>query len=293
MPTAWPNGWKWAIDLAISRGVQIQSGSRVVNALKLVERLARANVTGDLNGTDTALEAAIEHHRTAAELFVIMLAASVCQHEDHPFTNEKLETVFGGPDLVEGRDRSARNIEFELAVAARLVLGGILVFAGEPDLRFQFGGELMGVAVKRVSSLNDNQIKTAIKRGVHQIKESRLRGHLALRLESRLNEIAATPGGSEFLSGVDQAYRVIEDFRQYFEKDRAVAGVMINSHVTHPKGDPARNGRPQLDTNQPWRFLRFFEEWDLPDGPTFWNRWLQTLTVNMQYAYGNWRPDQT
>jgi hypothetical protein len=149
------------------------------------------------------------------ELFLIAYAARRCTHANHPFTKEKLDQVVRGPDEVEGRDTKARDTEFELAIAARLALDGLQVFAGEPDLRVLLASELVGVAVKRITSPEVKQLKEAIKGAVHQIGGTGLNGILALNLEHRLQGLASSASDNELLALAEEVYDSVAALGEY------------------------------------------------------------------------------
>ena len=81
----------------------------------------------------------------------------------------KVRTAFGGAALCRNDANSqSRNIEFELICVALLEKNGIKCIAAEPDLVFEFSGERIGLAAKRLRS--KSQIK---KRFAEGVKESR------------------------------------------------------------------------------------------------------------------------
>lgn len=62
----------------------------------------------------------------------------------------------------------ARDKQFELYVAARFALGGLPTSLAEPDVVVEFGGEKIGIAVKRPRTAGG--IKSAIQKGRRQVR---------------------------------------------------------------------------------------------------------------------------
>ena len=71
--------------------------------------------------------------------------------------------MMGGGEVFEGEHR-ARDAQFELYVPALLALAGAEVRRGEPDARFRYGYELVGVAAKRIRSAESPKCITIYKR---------------------------------------------------------------------------------------------------------------------------------
>jgi hypothetical protein len=72
----------------------------------------------------------------------------------------------------------ARDLQFELYVAARLALSGLRVELLEPDIVVHLGTKRLGVAAKRPRSAGG--LKSAIEKGGRQLRANAVRGFLAL-----------------------------------------------------------------------------------------------------------------
>lgn len=276
---------EWAIRQLEHWGVKIPPGCRARNALRLLEQLHSANVRGEVAKVRTDPATVLAQHRTALELFLIVYAATHSQYPDHPFTRKKLEVVVRGSDRIEGRDTEPRNKQFELSVAARFRLGGILVFDGEPDLRFQIGRERWGVAAKRVTSGNDDQIKERLKKAVEQIEGQRLPGIIAVNLEGRLETLSEGADEAQWLTEVDAIFDVIFKYSQHYMNSYDVRGVLVYSELTRPLGSATRNGFPAIDMFRPWRFTRLYAPWDdQRGGEAFWSQWQANLRQQLVHC---------
>jgi hypothetical protein len=81
----------------------------------------------------------------------------------------------------DDRNPRARNTQFELYVAATLIMGDVGVRLAEPDLRLEYFGEEVGIAAKRVRSLK--QLIRRAKDGAEQLRRSGVRGFVALNVD--------------------------------------------------------------------------------------------------------------
>lgn len=273
------------------------AGCRMLNALRSLRQMDLANrppalrpATGSLPDVTTASA----HLRAALEFFHIVYAATLCSNPNHPFTAERLEKIVRGPDVSEGRDRSSRNVEFELSLAARFRLGGIEVLDGEPDFRFRFGAEVLGVAAKRVTSQEVKQLKTAFKDAVHQIQQSGLRGVIAVNLEKRLDGLPESADDEETLRYVDEVYDAEPALANYYEGKRSVFGVITLATFERALARRAPNGLPQFEVSRPLRFRRYYENLlSRNSGEAFYNQWQANLAKHLRYCATAWTPPVT
>ncbi|WP_420632717.1 hypothetical protein [Candidatus Palauibacter sp.] len=194
------------------------SGGRHERALRTIKRL---NDEGLRFGNDEDLRLAAAATRAAHELIVLYLAAyEVRRPQRQLFTPAKLERTLGGAllDEDEGRDGSARDIEFELLQAAKFRLGGVSVYAGEPDLRIRYGYEKVGVAAKRIRSLRDDQVVRHVKKAAEQISGSGLRGWIAINLDARFRSTSVIQSRESLFPAFDKIFdSVNETFRSQYE----------------------------------------------------------------------------
>jgi len=191
-------------------------------ALKMLHRWNQATEPIDL--TDRReLRRLTETHRLAWETFVITLAALEDRRRRYtPFTRAKLETMLGGDLVEERRDGSARNMQFELYVAAWLRLCGLAVTDGEPDLRLLYGTEEVGIAVKRIRSVNVDQVRKRAGGAAGQIETQNLRGWIALNLDSRF----------ALLDYGQDEDALLADFTETFDSVKgALEGTSVEPHV--------------------------------------------------------------
>ena len=109
-------------------------------------------------------------HRTAWDTFLIAHAMRLTRERPYtPFTPEKLAQFLEGANVEGRRNTTPRNIQFELTTAAMLAIGGVEVYPNEPDVRFDYGRERVGIAAKRIMSPAPKQLRTHIKKAIEQI----------------------------------------------------------------------------------------------------------------------------
>lgn len=264
----------WAIERLEEWGVKVPSGCRARNALHLLRQLHEANLRGEPASLRTDQATFAAQHHTAMELFLVVYAATLCDYPNHPFTRERFETVVCGSDGIEGRHTDPRNKEFELTVAARLCLGGIRVFDGDPDLQFDKGTERWGVAVKRITSKKGKQMKERLQYAVEQIERTPLPGIIAVKLEGRLEGVDADADDPRWFQQVDDALDEVARYSAHYLQSYQVRGLLLYSDQTRPTAENTLNQRPVLDTSGAWRHTMFYYQGeDTRPGESFWALW--------------------
>jgi hypothetical protein len=277
----------WALEKLEEWGVNVSPTCRARNALRLLQTLHEANARGEPASVRTDPATFAAQHHTATELFFIVYAATLCDYPDHPFTKQKFETVVRGSDGVEGRHTDPRNKEFELTVAARLRLGGIKVYDGEPDLQMEIGSERWGVAVKRITSQSGKQLKTRLQDAVQQIERTSLPGIVALKLEGRLTGVPADADDPRWFQEVDAALDEVLKYSEQYLQSYFVRGLLLYSDHTRSIGKNSLNQRPVLDTSGAWRFSRFYFPWeDQLAYEAFWADWQNRVQRHLKHCLG-------
>lgn len=184
-------------------------------------------------------------YRLAWETFLIVAAA----REDHqnvasPYTQERLMTFSGGPLEAEGRDGSPRDVQFELNVATRFRLASCTVYDGEPDILLLYGRETVGIAAKRIRSLNPKQLRRHAKKAAAQIDDSQMRGWVALNLDTRFGDIVYDGGdGSTLPARFTAAFDAVSEALDEIQSPNVIGHMMFGySERLQPtiRTDPAR-----------------------------------------------------
>ena len=197
-----------------------------------------------------------EAHRTAWETFLITVAATHFRRKSlSPFSVEKLDASMQGGFAHESQNTPGEDTQFELYVAASLILGGLEVTRGEPDLRMRYGYEWIGIAAKRVRSDASSQLQKHIKKALEQIRRSGLRGFVALNLDRRFRDIDPELPEDQVFQAFRDRFDLADEARDAFEHDPYALGYLaFGYHTLWRPPDPERS-RPRLVffTPRRWR----------------------------------------
>lgn len=237
------------------RGVRLPPGNRVQLAIRTIDRLNANSLVPSEDDPSTCRETG-EALRTLWEAFFIMHAALDRKWQRDPFPNELLRYMLKGAPIAQGESNpDARAKEFELYVAAMFAAARADVQAGEPDLRFLYHGEYLGVAAKRVRSVEIDTLVKDMRDGGDQIARQGLRGFLALNLDAYLDSLDITVAGealgASFNRSVEAAHG--ELLRLTY---RPIIGVMILGNRVEWVFDEAK---PSIRWTSPTQVLGFSE----------------------------------
>ncbi|WP_420463138.1 hypothetical protein [Candidatus Palauibacter sp.] len=212
-----------AINILASLGVKVHSTGRHRSAQRKMEVFNQGKLL-DLtdDGQRVKLEAA---DRTAFETVLIASAAYRSRLTETPFTIERLQMMM--------KDHSrARDTQFELMLGAMFTLGGVDVTSGEPDLRIEYGEEVVGVAAKRVESLRDDKIKRRAREAERQIRGSGLRGWIAINLDTRFSNVDPTVPEKALLKEVNDLFSNVAEVIRTNTDGGDVIGIMLYGYAT-------------------------------------------------------------
>ena len=244
-----------ALEFAEHVGLRVPETGRHRKALKLLRRFNDGTLRVRL--ADRALlQRLAAAHRTAWESVLILCATSLRRRSRvSPFTLDRLDTMMGGGEVVEGRDTRARDAQFELYVPALLALAGAEVRRGEPDARFRYGYELVGVAAKRIRSAKSAQVHQNLQKAVQQIESSGLRSWIAVNLDSRFTTIQpGRKGQARLLRAFNDAFNSVNSALVPFVAHPLVLGVMLYGYTGQWTKRPKKSRLPQFTSSSPFRW---------------------------------------
>jgi hypothetical protein len=157
---------QWGCELPPSN--RLERGVALIHATNDEAYLAAAN--------EPLLERIGEAGRAILELY---MATHADPAPPPGIALEKFTQALGGQDVPRTeRDHSARDTQYELYVWGQMRAARVPVWFEEPpDLMFTFGTETVGIAAKRIWSLD--QAKKRLSDGVGQIERSGRRGFIA------------------------------------------------------------------------------------------------------------------
>lgn len=245
-------------------GVSVPSAGRHQQSLDTLAEWNSSSSPVDLQD-EPALRKIGEAHRTAWETYLIVFAAyqrTLKRHrgQETLFTPERFRKLMKGPFIGEGRDTEPRNVQFELYLGARLELGGIEVRGGEPDLKFLYGYEWVGLAAKRIQSLKGSQIQKNIQDAANQIERSGCRGWVAVSLDSRFEGVDVHESEPDKLARFGSLFDSTNAGIARQERKPGVLGLMAFGYADgwSPSPDPATP--PRLWIDEPHRWLHWNDD---------------------------------
>ncbi len=184
---------EWSIRVLREYGINIPRRSRLPNAVTMLREFneGRSGLTPSLSSDEVV--SVSNSVKTLWEFWIISVAMLLRRKRTNtPFCKNSLNLAVLGADKEHvDSNPKARNTQFELFVAALLVLGGAEVISGEPDLRLLYWGRHVGIAAKRVRSTSHDQIEKRILEGARQLGKNRLEGFVAINIESGLKSLEA------------------------------------------------------------------------------------------------------
>lgn len=263
--------------------MRIPSQCRVRRALCFLDALTPENVRA--RADDPAFQRELrEHHRTGWEFFLITYAATITRRQDTPFLREKMAEVIRGADVDEGRDGIARNTQFELLVAAQLRLGGVSVYAGDPDLQFDFGSERVGIEAKRIRSSNPDTVQQRLREAASQIVDSGRRGFIAVNVDQRFESFTYPPTRDELHAAVQDVFNAALNLQRVAQTPQ-VLGVMVYGYTARLLPPPPGQDLFALQVTAPFRFERWVDD-DSVEGDlfaAFTTSWQNRMRRHVEY----------
>lgn len=245
---------EWTIDVLRKSGHYVHPSGRLPAALRLLGRLNKGELLRP-DSDPTLLRLVAAAHRTAWEFFFITQAAYQRRgRANTPFAREKFELMLGGGEEEGGSNQIARNTQFELFTAAMLVHGGLEVRRGEPDLRFLYGHQEVGIAAKRMSSQSQRALIKRFKEGADQIERSKRPGFVAFNLDVHLHEARLDRERADLLKDFEEAFDRMNVLFERFRGRSQILGLLAFGYVTQWDFPDSASQPPFLRTAQPWRF---------------------------------------
>lgn len=192
------------------RGVLLTPNGRLGRA---VERIAAVNRDPATLHTMDDAEAALllEANRDVYDAFIATYALIERPREPPSMSLEKFLCFEEGADLpAHDGNPGARNTQFELLSGAHLILGGGEITPVEPDYSLEYGGARVGVAVKRLTSINPNTLNTRLRGAADQLAGTYGTGFVVLNLDGWLTNLdfdKAEEVGRQFETDLLEAYK--------------------------------------------------------------------------------------
>jgi hypothetical protein len=165
-------------------GIRLPPRHRLQRAEETIRELLASNAVRRDRAVQVSRTQLGEMLRTILEQFFIVRALASDPSVVTPELQHRLKAILSGGDA-PGDDRrtAARDVQFELVIAALLRLAGVRgVHWAEPDLRIPAGDQDLCLAVKRISSTR--QFERRVKGAIKQIRRQKGMGLIVLGLDA-------------------------------------------------------------------------------------------------------------
>jgi hypothetical protein len=246
------------LDKMTRLGLKPPRGNRLERAASTLERFNAIAKTNPLRVEQTERQAVLsEAWRTLWDSLLMTHARLEGRASSAAIRREHLEALLSGADTAEG-DRNAlfRNLQFEGTVGARFVLGGTAIESAEPDFRFVYHRDKLGLAVKRLTSTAARALRSRLKEGASQLSRSGLRGFIAVNLDSWSFDLGGDSDplsvGKLFEEQLDEVHQSLD---VAFERD-SVLGVLVFANWS----SWTFSDLPRFEWRESARYLLFSED---------------------------------
>jgi len=133
------------------------------------------------------LQSLAEAQHTIQDFYIISRPAGDTNRKTDDVTRRKIGKALEGPDCEsETLNQEPWSTQFELSLAAHLVMGGISLRLDEPDIVIQDGDLTIGIAAKRLVSQAKYQRR--VSDAEKQIRRSGLPGVIAIGIDAYVNQ---------------------------------------------------------------------------------------------------------
>ncbi len=164
-----------------AHGIPIPPGSRLAR-FEVLARQFHAKVVSPAFGLSREVTELLEAYRDFSEFATIVEHLLPAQPPAEPLLLEKVRQVLGGAHLPgEDANPAARDLQFELYVAARCRVAGIKTQICEPDCIIVSAEQRLGVAAKRAKSAA--HVRRLVREGGRQLRAAGLKGIVALSFD--------------------------------------------------------------------------------------------------------------
>jgi len=189
---------KWAIDRYGKLGVRQPPGNRLEESRRFLAQFAGRKAPLD-SADEGFLHRIVECTQTCFEHYLIARSTGTSSGNLPPEMVRKLEESLTGADVADEEVNSpGRDTQFELFVHALLVMGDVPVCIAEPDLKFLYNGQEVGVAAKRVKRLR--RLRRRFNDAVDQIVQSDHRGFVAVNADLLIRDLGSKLNADELVA---------------------------------------------------------------------------------------------
>ncbi len=202
---------------------------------------------------------AIEAGKTVVDFHFITHAQADRPSDD--VIERMVAALSGGDSVTTDADRRPRDIQFELEIWATFTIGGIEIGFEEPDLVFRLGTRRVGIAVKRIWSVE--QAHKRLSDAASQIERAKLSGFIATNVQEYVTgveaELELAAKGNSFNVDVRRMHGQLA----YLASKKHVIGLILRG--TGGKAGEDVPGRPrQMSLATYTQTFMFMDQTDAP-----------------------------
>lgn len=235
-------------------GVRIPTPNRLDAAIHVLEDFNEGRLLVKEDDPNTQRRV-LEALRDVWEAFLILYTRLDRRKFASVFPVDELQyLVLGADSASEEGDPKPRSSQFEMTVAARLILGGADVRREEPDLRFLYFGEYVGVAAKRIRRNRVRTVEEALRDATHQLTRQGVRGFIAFSVDPWLDGLRMRDGVEAYWREFNLQLADIHQLIARTDDTPYVMGVFLFGHAS---GWRFENGEPRLEWSEGLQIARF------------------------------------
>jgi hypothetical protein len=245
------------VDKLKGLGVAVPRPNRLERALELLTQFDSDELHIREDDPETQVRVA-DALRDVWEAFLIVYTRLNRPRQAHMLPADELRyLVLGSDTTAEERNPKPRSSQFEMMVAARLILGGADLRREEPDIRFLFHGEYIGLAAKRIRKARTATVYDALRDATHQLADRKVMGFIAFALDSWVKGLHLRDGADEYGLEFERQLQEVRNLIARTPDNEYVLGVML---FAHDVGWRFEQRRPQIDWSEGLQIARFSDE---------------------------------
>lgn len=215
---------EWAIDRYEKLGVRQPPDNRLEESRRFVAQFAGRKAPFDA-ADEELLHRIVECIQTCFEHYLIARSTGPISGNLPPEMVRKIEESLTGAEVADEEvDSPGRDTQFELFMRALLVMGEVPVRIAEPDLKFLYNGQEVGLAAKRVK--RPRKLRRRFNDGVEQIEKTGP-GFVTINADLLVRNLGAEENAAELGARFEGRLKALERIDKEFNSHRLVMGRLV------------------------------------------------------------------
>ncbi len=172
-----PSQAKCILSILSDKGIRVSKSCRFALFIRRMETFVTNLLKSGAFYKGEDISILLEGMRDIFELKTIIKSEKVLKEN-----KRELQAILGGTSIPSlDSTTKARDIQFQVYLAAIMDLSGLKIFFEEPDFAFEFKGNIYAVAAKRINSIS--KLGTRLSEAKDQILKSGHAGFIAFSLD--------------------------------------------------------------------------------------------------------------